>query len=160
MQKKLINKKSIETVSFFVGGIGIFVAGLIYVLIADLFLKVRSAWLMSALILCLCSCIFFIMSGVMKDYPKKMIFFKSLGIAFCVFFIALMVTYLIVAFGSTYEENTTEFENNLFALEAIFGRNKRVNTQLAGITPIVVGTLALICQVLCLVLGLLSKNED
>ena len=160
MQKLQINKKALNTIMLFIGAIGIFVAGLIYVLIADLYLKVRSSWLIIALLLCLGSSIFFILSVIFKEKRKKMIVFRSIGIAVCVCFIAYMAIYLTAAFNSTIEENTPEFRNNLFALEAIFGRTKRVNTTLCGAIPIVIGGIALIAQTFCLVTGILNKDED
>lgn len=158
--KMLETENTVSNVAFFVGGALILLAGLLYVLIADLYLKVRSSWLMIALIFSLASCILFFLSAKFKETPRLCILFKSIGIALCVLFIAFMFIYLDSALKSKIEENSKEFENNLFALETIFGKKMRTNTYITAIVPTVVGVLALIAQVLNLVLGVLTKNED
>lgn len=158
--QKIEAKKTVSNIAFFVGGALILVAGLLYVLIADLYLKVRSSWLMIALIVSLASCVMFFLSAKFKETPRIAVLFKALGIVLCIFFITFMFIYLNSALNSKIEENSKEFENNLFALEVIFGNKMRTNTYITAIGPTVVGALALIAQVINLVFGFLTGAED
>lgn len=158
--QKIETKKTVSNIAFFIGGALILVAGLLYVLIADLYLKVRSSWLMIALIVSLASCVLFFLSAKFKENPRLAVLFKALGVALCIFFIAFMFIYLNSALNSKIEENSKEFENNLFALEVIFGNKMKTNTYITAIVPTVVGALALVAQVLNLVFGFLTRNED
>lgn len=156
----LLNRTMLNKLSFFIGGILIFATGMLYVLIADLGLKVRAVWLLIASLLSIGSAACFLLSERLQDNRTWFILIKSIAAFLCLAFIIFIIIYLHSALTSQVTANSNEFKNNIFALKKIFKDEERTKTLLAGILPIVLGSISLVCQVGNIVLTVTDKQDD
>lgn len=155
-----MNRTMLNKLSFFIGGILIFATGMLYILIADLGLQVRAAWLLIASVLSIGSAACFLLSEKLQDNRIQFILIKSIAAFLCLSFIVFMIIYLHAALTSQVQANTDAFKNNIFALKKIFKDEERTKTLLAGILPLVLGSISLVCQVGNIVLTVTDKQDD
>lgn len=100
MEKNLLKKINVpllKTIVFLIGVLGVFVAGLFFVLAGDMMLTVQSLWLMVTIILSFGSAICVFLSGSFKERKQKMYILKSIAIGLAVAFLVFIVVFFQVS---------------------------------------------------------------
>lgn len=155
MTKSLLNK-----LTYFIGGTLIFATGMLYILLTDIYLPVKSAWLLIASIFSIGSAVCMLLSTNVQDERVKFIVMKSIAVALAIGFIVVVSLYLNTALTSTLKSNSTEYKNGIFTLVGIFKDSDRIRTIVMTVISIVLGSIALILQSTNLVLTILDKTDD
>lgn len=99
-----MNKPIFKTVSFWVGGILILLAGLVFVLFTDLYMSNSSGWLFFAIILAFGSGIAFLLSDSFKDKRVLFLILKVAGILLAAAFVVYLFKFRA---GDAYLEKIT-----------------------------------------------------
>lgn len=86
-------KSVYKVISELVGAFSIFLAGLVFILITDVKLKISSTWLFVAIILAFASGIFSLVAGVKKENLPFFFTFKGVGAALGVGYIIFLIVY-------------------------------------------------------------------
>lgn len=92
-----MNKDLLKKITYLTGTIGIFVAGLVYILCADLITKTASTWLFGAILFSFGSGACAILSDKFKDSHKVFFTLKGLAIGLALGFIVYLIIYQVVA---------------------------------------------------------------
>lgn len=138
----------------------IFVAGMLFLLLADLELNVRSPWLFFSIVLALGAVICLIIANKYREKPKTMYILKSAGIALTACFIVYILIFLDAAYSSKIQANSEEFKLNIFAIEEVFGK-KMINLFYdVCMSTVIIAAIALAMQIADVVLTALHKVED
>lgn len=80
-------KEMAKKITFLVGMLAAFVGGIAYMLISDLAYGNQAQWLIIATVLSIGSAICFFFSDNMKDFPKKQLILRCVGLALAVGFV-------------------------------------------------------------------------
>lgn len=86
-----MSKDNMRKIFYFIGMIGIFVAGLTYVMLCDMLIKTNSTWLFVSIIFSLGSGICCIFADVYKEKRKAEIVLKSVSIGLAALFIGFLI---------------------------------------------------------------------
>lgn len=154
-----MNKSLLYKITFFVGGLLIVATGMLFILLADLELKIRSTWLFIAILFSIGSAVCALLSDKLQDKKQKQIILKSLGIAFAVCFVVTLFVFMNQALASTVEANSDEFNKNLLALARIIKDEDRSKLRVISIIPAVLGIIATLFQAANLTLTVVFKND-
>lgn len=84
----------VKNLSFFIGGIGVMVTGLLYVLITDLYLGNTSVYLLLGILLAFAGSICCILSNNFKNKPVAFYILRGIGIAMSIGFIVFLFVYM------------------------------------------------------------------
>ncbi len=155
MSKSLLNQ-----IAFFVGLIGIFCAGMSYILLADLVLRVRSPWLFVAIVLALGAAVCLVLSDRYKEKPKTMYILKSVGVALTALFVGFMLLFMFSALSSQISESSDEYELQLFALAKLEKKSQKVFTVATSMVSVGLAAVALVGQALNIALTASLRKAD
>lgn len=86
-------KSIYKVISELIGAFSIFAAGLIFILVTDVKLKISSTWLFIAIILAFSSGIFSLVANTKKDNLPFFFSFKGVGAGFGVGYIIYLIVY-------------------------------------------------------------------
>lgn len=84
----------VRDLSFFIGGIGVMVTGLLYVLLTDLYLGNTSVYLLLGILLAFAGSICFILSNSFKHNLVAFYMLKGLGMLFSIGFIIFLFVFM------------------------------------------------------------------
>lgn len=157
---KIMDRTLLNKLTFFIGGILIFATGMLYVLLTDLYLPVRAAWLLIGSVLSIGSAVCMLLSSNLQEERTKLIVVKSIAVALAACFIAFLFIYMNAALTSTVSERSDEYKNNVFALAAIFKDADKAKTVAMTVVSIVLSFIALIAQSANLYLTIADKTDD
>ena len=155
MSKTLLNQ-----IAFLVGAISIFCAGMIYILLADLVLGVRSPWLFVAIVIALGAVVCLVLSDRYKDKPKTMYILKSVGTFLTLLFIGFMMLFMLSALNATLSDSSDEYELQLFALAKLEKKSQKVYTIAISVASAVLAGIGLIGQALNIGLTVSLRKAD
>ncbi len=150
----------IGKISDIVGFILIFCAGMLFVLLADLELNIRSPWLFFSALFAIGSSVCLIFADKYKERPKTMYILKGVGMLLSVFFIVFIIMFLNAAYTSKYQANTEKFKLDIFAIEALFGKKMVQKFSDTCTITIIVAAIALGMQAVNVLLTALHKIDD
>lgn len=138
----------------------VFCAGMLFVLLADLELNIRSPWLFFSILLALGSTVCLVLANKFKEKAKIMYILKAAGMLLAICFIIYIVIFLDAAYSSKIKANSDEFQLNIFAIEEVFGK-KMVNAfyDICTLT-IVITVISVVLQIIDVVFTALRLNED
>ncbi len=136
-----MSKDNLRRIFYLIGMIGIFVAGLAFVMLSDLLIKTISTWLFVAILFSLGSGVCCILSGTYKEKRKLEIVMKSVSVGLAVLFLGFLLFY---RFGPL-----SVFETN---------REKGLSL-ITTIICLVLSVVAITGQVGDLILTVLNKEE-
>ncbi len=97
-----MNKSLFKTLTFMLGGTFIFVAGISFMIVADLKLKCTSFWLFLCAFICFSATIFFFFGESFRDDEKKAKYYiiKSIGIIMTFAYIIYLIIFMNSKFFS------------------------------------------------------------
>ena len=154
-----MNKSLLYKITFFVGGLLIVATGMLFILLADLELGIRSTWLFITILFSIGSAVCALLSDKLQDDKRKQIIVKSLGIALAVCFVVTLFIFMNQALASTVKADSDEFNRNLLALAQIIKDEDRSKLRVITIIPAVLGIIATLSQAANLTLTVVFKNE-
>lgn len=154
-----MNKSLLYKITFFVGGLLIVATGMLFILLADLELGIRSTWLFITILFSIGSAVCALLSDKLQDDKRKQIIIKSLGIALAVCFVVTLFIFMNQALASTVKADSDEFNRNLLALAQIIKDEDRSKLRVISIIPAVLGIIATLSQAANLTLTVVFKNE-
>lgn len=154
-----MNKSLLYKITFFVGGLLIVATGMLFILLADLELGIRSTWLFITILFSIGSAVCALLSDKLQDDKRKQIIIKSLGIALAVCFVVTLFIFMNQALASTVKADSDEFNRNLLALAQIIKDEDRSKLRVITIIPAVLGIIATLSQAANLTLTVVFKNE-
>ncbi len=154
-----MNKSLLYKITFFVGGLLIVATGMLFILLADLELGIRSTWLFITILFSIGSAVCALLSDKLQDDKQKQIIIKSLGIALAVCFVVTLFIFMNQALASTVKADSDEFNRNLLALAQIIKDEDRSKLRVISIIPAVLGIIATLSQAANLTLTVVFKNE-
>lgn len=154
-----MNKPLVKNIFFTIGCIALFVAGLFYVVAADLLITTQSIWLMLAIILSFSSSIFALLSNYFRESRRKSFTFKGLAIGLAVAFIVFLMTYLLVSLSPEKELTDSSFINSFMIKRVADSLKDTVYTLIVIIVTAVLSVIGLAGQVTDLVLAAKIKDE-
>lgn len=136
-----MSRDNLRRVFYLIGMIGIFVAGLAFVMLCDMLIKTVSTWLFVAMLFSLGSGVCCVLSGTFKDKRKAEIVLKSVAVGLTALYLGFLLFY---RFGPL----------------SVFETNKDKGLSLiVTIICLVVSVAAIVGQVGDLVLTVLNKDE-
>lgn len=153
------NKALLYKLSVIIGGSLVFFAGMLFVLLADLELKVRSSWLFLAIIFSIGSAVAMFLSDKLEDKRKWLITVKIISIVSAIALIVILPIFMNTALTSTVKANSDEFNKNLFAIAAIFKTEVKEQAKVISIIPMIIAILAALIQIFNLVLAVFKEND-
>lgn len=163
-----MNKQLIKNITFYIGVGLVFVAGILYILLADIVVNTQSLWLMLAILLSLGCVACVIVAETFKEKRRKSIILKSVGVGFAVLFIAFLLMYMLISFSPAEElkEGTSKFIQS-FAIRRVQIRGESgkfvregVNTMMLYIVSMALSFLGAVAQIWNLILTIKSNGED
>ena len=154
-----MNKSLLYKITFFVGGLLIVATGMLFILLADLELGIRSTWLFITILFSIGSAVCALLSDKLQDDKQKQIIIKSLGIALAACFVVTLFIFMNQALASTVKADSDEFNRNLLALAQIIKDEDRSKLRVISIIPAVLGIIATLSQAANLTLTVVFKNE-
>lgn len=101
-----MSKELLKKLSFSIGGVAIFVAGLIFAVMGDLSVKSSSFWLIGGILLTFGSGVCVVLGDIFKEKPTVMWVMKGVALGLAVAYIGFMVGFNI----STANANSTKPE--------------------------------------------------
>lgn len=153
-----INVPLLKTIVFLIGVIGMFVAGLFYILAGDMLLTIQSLWLMVAIVLSFGSAICAFVSGSFKERKKIMYILKSIALGLAVAFIVFIIIYLTISISKWDRDNPELWdkynskEPNFLIKRVRYDRPVRIKTMNIMTVTMVLGAVGLVAQVADLLL--------
>ena len=94
-----MNRTLIKNITFYIGVGVVFLAGLLYILLADIVINTQSLWLMIAILLSFGSAICAMVADNFKEKHKVMYTLKGVAIGLAVTFIVFLLTYMLISFS-------------------------------------------------------------
>lgn len=153
------NRTLFYKLSVIFGGALIFIAGMLFVLLADLELKVRSSWLFLVIIFSIGSAVAMFLSDKLEEKRKWLISVKVIAVVCAIALIVILPVFMNAALTSTVKANSDEFNRDLFALATIFKTEVKEQVKVISIIPMIIAILAALVQIFNLVLAVLKKND-
>lgn len=153
-----MNKPLVKNIFFAIGCIALFVAGLFYVLAADLLITTQSVWLMLAILLSFASSILALLSSYHKEKRRRSLTFKGVGIGLAVLFIVFLAVYLVVSMSPERDPSKSNFINSFMIKRVGDSLEDTVYTLIVIITTIALSVIGLAGQVVDLIFT--AKNQE
>lgn len=114
------NKSTIKLISLIVGGVTIFVAGLIFVVITDLKLKNTSTWLFISIIFSFGSGIANMLSDNIKEKPIPYYILKGLGVLLAIGYLVFLSVFAGSDFAAAVDSKVRDVRDLAIVLSRVF----------------------------------------
>ncbi len=162
-----MNRTLIKNITFYIGVGVVFLAGLLYILLADIVINTQSLWLMIAILLSFGSAICAMVADNFKEKYKVMYTLKGVAIGLAVTFIVFLLTYMLISFSPAKEMdgNASSFVNS-FAIKRVELKSSSgkfvkegVKTMMVYVVTMVITAIGLAAQICNLILTVKAKDE-
>ena len=162
-----MHKQLIKNITFYLGVGIVFLAGILYILLADIVVNTQSLWLMLAILLSLGSAVCVVVAETYREKRMRMITLKSIGLGIAVCFVVFLLVYMLVSFSPAKElgENASKIVES-FSIKRVQFRSESgkfikegVNTMMLYVICMALTVIGIAAQVWNLILTV-KENAD
>ncbi len=146
-----MSKSLLNNISFIVAIVGSALAGLFYVMVADLTLGLGAMWLFIAIVLAFGSVVCNVLSDNYKEQRKTMYILKGVATVLMVVFVSYMFVYMTNGLKGVAE--------GLFAIKKYASAEKKFYCSLVTIGSVVLGAISVVGSTLNIILTTQIKDE-